>query len=555
MALRVLLIGRGEEPTLSAWRAQLVREGVPFDEHITSRDGPLTEALLGDGVMDAYYNAVVVAVDGPSLETAVLSRPERAVLERFERQFDVRRVTAYVVPSLAVGLHDPLYVGRMQGVTGTVTRAGQDVFGYLVGEFPVDPAASGYLSLPASDTFRVLVEGSGASALIGVWTHPDGREELVSTVDANAGMLHFQLLRHGMLDWATRGVYLGHARDYFAAHIDDVFFVNARWDPQTKVDRDESVTPIRMTAEDVLELEQWQERTGFPVELLFNGADVEEAPDDPLNRALLDRRDAFRWTNHTFDHALLGGTDRATMERSIVENLRFAERADVRLEPTELVTGAHSGLDDRTLAAALGATGIRWIGSDASYDRDQCGIGPALTVPRYPTGVYANVGRRAELLDEDDHLHRPPPHGICASASGPCRDAPIRWGEFVERETAAIFGRVVGNDPRPHFFHQSNLAEDRLFYPVIDAVLEMHRRYFRTPIDVPRMSTSGAILSRQSRWAAAMREGRVRAWRTGDAVAVEVDADLEVPVAFLEQWVVVKAGNVEKIAIARDEVI
>ena len=51
------------------------------------------------------------------------------------------------------------------------------------------------------------------------------------TVASNQFQLHNQLLRHGMLNWVTRGVYLGDQRNYFTMHIDDIFLPDAQWDP------------------------------------------------------------------------------------------------------------------------------------------------------------------------------------------------------------------------------------------------------------------------------------------------------------------------------------
>ena len=47
---------------------------------------------------------------------------------------------------------------------------------------------------------------------------------------------HNQLLRHGMLSWVTRGVYLGHQRNYLELQVDDVFLGDDSWDPVTNVD-------------------------------------------------------------------------------------------------------------------------------------------------------------------------------------------------------------------------------------------------------------------------------------------------------------------------------
>ena len=43
------------------------------------------------------------------------------------------------------------------------------------------------------------------------------------TVACNQFQNHNQLLRHGMLNWVTRGVYLGYQRNYLELHVDDLF--------------------------------------------------------------------------------------------------------------------------------------------------------------------------------------------------------------------------------------------------------------------------------------------------------------------------------------------
>ena len=53
------------------------------------------------------------------------------------------------------------------------------------------------------------------------------------TVKSNEFQSHNQLLRHGMLNWVTRGVYLGHQRNYLELHVDDVFLGDDSWDPAT----------------------------------------------------------------------------------------------------------------------------------------------------------------------------------------------------------------------------------------------------------------------------------------------------------------------------------
>ena len=61
-----------------------------------------------------------------------------------------------------------------------------------------------------------------------------------------------------------------------------------------------------------------------------------------------------------------------------------------------------------------------------------------------------------------------------------CRTTPATWTDYVTSENNVMFRHVMGNDPRPHFMHQSNLADYNpalpetdpnqggILYPVID---------------------------------------------------------------------------------------
>ncbi len=53
------------------------------------------------------------------------------------------------------------------------------------------------------------------------------------TVASNQFQSHNQLLRHGMLTWVTRGVFLGYQRNYLEMQVDDLFLGDDAWDPVT----------------------------------------------------------------------------------------------------------------------------------------------------------------------------------------------------------------------------------------------------------------------------------------------------------------------------------
>lgn len=205
-------------------------------------------------------------------------------------------------------------------------------------------------------------------------------------------------------------------------------------------------------------------------------------------------------------------------------------------------------------AGALADAGVTVVASDASkpYPRTPTSLGgptwPAgasfvdggvRAVPRYPTNVYYNVATEQQLLDEYNYLYLPPAlGGACVdSAVTTCESAPVSWAELVRREAERIFGHAMGNDPRPHYFHQSNIAQtDRpgggVLYPVVDAMLADYRRYFaaNAPIVQLRHAEIADQLARQEAWAV-VRDGQVRGWIEGDQVTIVNDAGgaVEVP--------------------------
>lgn len=524
VGLKVLLVSAtGDEPTFSAWQATLTQEGVPYDAIVRSQSSPITPETLMDGTR-GRYQAVILAngelpyFDGVSWRSA-LSADEWTALRNYERTFGVRELDAYVYPSASFGLNTPTGAGSFEGVGASLTSAGRSAFPYLIGSVGYD-AAWGYWAKPVDTTrFKTLVAGPDGSSLVGVYRPTDGREQLVATVDTNQFMLQHQLLAEGMLRWVTRGVYLGFSRNYLGLQIDDVFIPDERWDMATNTTTVDESRAIMMNAGDVVRAALWERSNGLRLDLVFNGdgADGVEGgrPADQrlhrrdttsLSRTLLLLRGSFGWINHTWDHHnldYLGSTDLVT---EIGNNQAFARRQRLPFDSTELVTGEHSGLANPELPFALQQTGIRWIASDASRTPEQTAIGPALTVPRYPTNVYYNVGTADEQLDEYNYVYF---DGCVNTVTTTCLSQPATWSEYVNSEAKIMLRHVLSNDPRPHYFHQSNLAEDGVFYSVVDTLVSRYRSYFKTPLVQPSLAGDGTILLRQNQWRTALASGQV----------------------------------------------
>ncbi|GGM57110.1 hypothetical protein ACFFX1_29025 [Dactylosporangium sucinum] len=581
--LRVLVLDDASTG-IDMLRAQLDREGVPYTTVALGAAGrpQITAAFLADtvsGTRRAKFQGVVV----PN-ESAV-SGAEATALADFEREFKIRQIDAYTWANPAVG-QDLVWSGTLDGAALTVTDAGKAAgFGYLKGTVRIDDRDAsviesyGYLGRKAQNaTFTPLVTGtkSGATgSLLGVYEH-DGREELVVTLAANRYQTHAMELGHGLVTWLTKGVHLGITRNYFSVHVDDVFLPDDRWDTvhnctvgdDCNPQRDPAVLPynstIRMTPDDVRAAVAWQRASGVKLDMAFNGGgSVEAGAGDPLTKAYLADKGQFRWINHTYEHPYLGCVQdfsvtpwrctgqwmsQTDITAQIKNNADWARGKGIAIDATELVTGEHSGLrtlpqmpaDNPNLAPALNATGIRYIASDASREQAPRAVGNATTVPRFPMNIYYNVATVAEEVDEYNWIYTSRADGgsgICEDnpATSTCID-PLGAAGFqqhiVPTEARIAYDHVVSGNPAPHYAHQSNLAEDRILYPVLDAILARYRATYTaaTPVVNPKFAESAQQNQRVAAWRTAVQNGTVEAYTLdGRVTIVNKGAAVEVP--------------------------
>ena len=441
--MRVLLLGAsGTEPTFQAWEAQLRREGVPYDEIVARRGHtPIRAETLSrteGGIEEARYQAIVVAVGNLPVceETCVsaLSSEEWAAIAEYERTFHVRQISQYVYPAPEFGLNWPSSGGPFEGVSARLTAAGESVFPYLRGPVSIGSGTWGYLSTPleAGNFTTLVTDGGGSDALLGVYRHAEGREEMVGTFDENPNQVQSQLLRHGELAWVTRGTYLGSQRTYLEMQVDDVFLPDDIWNTTTHTTDYNPEDAVRMTSEDVTEAVEWSRARGLRLDMVFNGGGSveyreEHSGSDPLLTAFRERASTFGWINHTYDHPNLDCSTRLFIEEEIDRNRSWATGAGLTTNGAELVTGEHSGL------ANLIPGNPGTIDPPSLESASVSSTGGTLPANRYQYGVTA-TDEGGETVASMTVL----------TTSGSTSEARLEWEAICHARTYKVYRRILG---------------------------------------------------------------------------------------------------------------
>ena len=353
--MKVLVLGTSAtEPDFVSWQSALQREGVPFQAIVTSPGhAPITASTLSDtlanGTAEAKYQAIIVSVGGlpecTSTCASTLTTAEWSALEEYEHTFNVRQITGDIFPSAAYGLSGPTTSGALDGIQGTLTTEGKTVFPYLKELVGMDTGTYGYEATPLTTqatgaSFAPLVQGPGGSALVGIYTHPNGVQEMVESFDQNSYQLQSELLRHGALNWVTRGVYFGDQRNYVEMDIDDTFTPDDSWDTATHQINYDNNDALRMQPIDVDYAAKWAKEHGnFRMEQLFNGGGSVEYQEDNggIDPVLAEFQkedpetkkpyaDSFGWLSHTYDTPYLdvGCATQNYIEAELNENTAWA---------------------------------------------------------------------------------------------------------------------------------------------------------------------------------------------------------------------------------------
>ena len=239
--------------------------GTPYEVVDVTAAAP----TLSDGACHGYYQGVIFAYGGDYYSIPTW----QSTLITYEQTFNVRQVNWYDAPDPNFGLS---FTGTQIPDTSTYTTnftaAAAPVFFYANTATPLtitnasvdlataDVAAGGSLTPLLQDT-----SGNIVSAIYNL----NGQQFLSQTFDSNPYLTHDLVVAYGLLNWVTKGVFLGDYHVYATQEVDDFFIDDSEWIPTTTCltnlatkDRtlpDASNLPVfRVDANDMAQLVAWQ---------------------------------------------------------------------------------------------------------------------------------------------------------------------------------------------------------------------------------------------------------------------------------------------------------
>ncbi|MDO8456043.1 MAG: hypothetical protein Q7T07_03920 [Burkholderiaceae bacterium] len=553
--MKLLVISaEGTEPVFSGITSILNQIGVPYDTLI-ARQTTLTPQTLSDGLGAGRYQGILLTTGNlayeasPGVYESALTAAQWQTLWQYQADFRVRQVTLYTYPGGAPDNYGLNVIAAADTnstpLQASLTAAGKQLFSYLNPASPISiKNAWTYLATPVSATNPVpLLTTANGHAIASIYSYPDGRQNLTITTDGNPELTHTLLLGYGVVNWVSKGFFLGQRKIYLNAQPDDVLIADDMWDPLRL--SDQTGLEYRMTGNDYTKLIAWQNTlrasstntAQIRLEMPFNGVGASGIyPNDTLTPAVRKNPNQFKWINHTYEHELLTAISYAdaltqlSNNHKVAQQLRFQQYFKDSMIQPEI-----SGLDNPAFLRAAKDFGIRYILSDTSqpgwkslspnagfYSIHEPSI---LIIPRYPTNLYYNVSTPAEWLSEYNHFYAP-------GGLFPTWDRALTYSEVLDKESEMWLRYLLKYDLSPVMFHQSNLRaydnKNSLLGDLINVTLGKFNSMYKLPIRSPSQHETGLLMAARMAYNASGVSGRILLGAT-NTIALKTVNPVKVP--------------------------
>ncbi len=534
--MKLLVIGvDGTEPGYGAIQAFLDQIGIPYDSFLsvcrlasTPCAMPTFSTTSGSTGTANYYGIVMTIgnlayCNSSGVCQSTFSTADWAAMDSFSAQYGVRTLAYYCWPEARYGLtYANAAVSTTTSLQVPVTlTSGQSLatstFSYLqsTASIPVENAYMYFATTEAAagETTTPILTGTynKTSYTVGaIHTSASGQQYLALTMDNNPSLEHSMVLNYGLLNWVTKGMFVGGRKIYLSPQVDDVFIDDDLFDaaiPQYCVpsgfqtdptfDNSSQCPLLRITGSDLQKVYNWQstlnstaQTANFRLTLGFNGiGTVQSGGYQPANDTLVPKAQSlankFNWVSHTYDHENLdcynavpnsGVCNEATQTQSSYEITQNNARASSlgfgsAFDRKSMITPNVSGLANPNFIAAAVSNGLSYLVSDASIAGQMppsanTGIPNAfnskvLEIPRYATNIFYNTTTGLSNTpgsEPDEYNYFYGPNGISKLPNGqPFFTTNQTYAQIVDNESQNLLYIMLRNYAFPNMFHQTNL--------------------------------------------------------------------------------------------------
>jgi hypothetical protein len=522
--LRLLVLASdGNEADLPAIRQTLDYLGTPYTVYIASKTpGGLTAEKLNLGC-HGYYQGVILT-NGTLVYNAgqtwisALTQQEWTNLWRYETLMNVRQLSWYTYPTPDFGYQPPNQAINTSNTTLTakLTIQGQPTFPYLnkTALVPIQNVYT-YLAKPLTDgaTIPILSDANGNS-LGAIRFYSNGRQVLSLTFDSNPNLVHSLVLSYGLVNWLTKGIFLGERHIYASPQVDNLFLANSDWQSKNtcNTSADNTGSTYRITGDDLQTLINWQKgkqaastSSNLTLTMAYNayGTTPNAYNPDTLTPAAKSSQAQLNWVSHTYTHSNLDTSSYSASLTEIKQNNLAANTLQfTRFSPRSLITPDLSGLTNPNFLKAAYDSGIRYLLSDASkpaytnpspnagiYNSSQPQI---LLLPARPNNLFYNVSTPAAWVAEFNCLYQ--------RSLGKT----LTYKQILDIESQTLLLNLLKGDCDPWMFHQSNLrAYDgvhSLLSDLLDITMQKYTQYYTLRILSPSMDTLGTLVTQRMQY-------------------------------------------------------
>jgi hypothetical protein len=544
--LLVIATTRDELPLKSAAMA-LQRLGTPYKVWVaTERKGQLLPDVLATGNRGHFQGVILtngtLGIKEGEKWVSALTPAEWAALAKYEKDFQVRQATWYTWPSAEMGFQPGVdHPSDAEPLSLRTTAEGAKVFAHMNTASPFTvKKVHAYLAKPLDADTRPLLVDQGGHALAAIKRSPDGRENLAVTFDGDPYLLHTPIISFGVINWVTRGLFLGDRQTTVCAQVDDVLYPTKLF----------GGGEYRMTADDLIATAAWQRTQaqdpvirGTKLEMVFNGEGSSgNYQPDTLTPAAEQMSGEFPWVSHTYTHFDL---NIATAEQTTAELVKNNEVAAKLRFPgytgETLVTGRVSGLKNPQAMQAAFDAGVRYVVTDTSRrgeDNPSPGTGirnwhqsGVFMIPRRPINLFFNVSTPQQWVDEYNNWYR------------------AQWGfdvdypRLLDIESEILCTYMLRGELNPWMFHQANLraydGRRTLLTDLLDRAYEKYKSYTSIPVSHPSMGDIGRAMQAREVYDQA---GVAAVIVPGKSITVAARQGVRVPIIGLEAGEVSRQG-------------